>query len=91
MKTHLLHIAREEHYTLRYFLLEDDEYYGIAIESHCGNSKNSVYCYRISRKREHVLSLVQKAAEYKLFPCSLPGVIEDFLWEQKQMSSYVSY
>lgn len=86
MKKQLLDVAQEELYTLRYFLLEDDEYYGIAIESVCGNSKNSVYCYRISPKKEHVYSLARKAARCKLFPTSLPGVIEDWLWEQNHLT-----
>lgn len=87
MKMHLLSVAKDELYTLRYLLLEDDEYYGIAIESICGNCKNSVYCYRISQTREQVVSLIQKAAHCKLFPISLPGVIEDWLWEQKHLQA----
>lgn len=81
MKMHLFHRAQEELYTLQYFLLEDGGYYGIAVESRCGHIKNSVYCYRISEQRERVSELLGKAARGKLFPCSLPGVVEDFLYE----------
>lgn len=80
MKAELLYIAQEEAYALSYFLLEDGGYYGIGIESKCGVVRNSVYCYRISDEREQVANLLDKAERCKLFPCSLPGVVEDFLY-----------
>lgn len=69
-------------FTLDYFVLDTNRYYGIEIQLSDSKNVESAAAFCITRNRNEIHKLANRYLEHAVFPVSLADLVEDYLLDR---------